>query len=225
MYKLGHRSSHKHKLYATLILLFAGLIIAGIWGANTYLKPDTTLGTSEGVIRHVDVVTPPTKEVSNSIFSMNIPKSWHATTSQLIPAPQYAWRGAGTEGSPRSLEIYVDAIPATMAVNRLLPLRANGSKVVVGDDLSDNCVNFTDAVQTDRRTGKILAKWSGVNFYCDAANSARNLVGTGTPEAINSVELRGPLAGKHRFFFIYTDHSAEPDYTIFTDMLKSFQVK
>jgi hypothetical protein len=225
MYKLGHRSPHRHKVYAALILFFAGLVIAGIWVANNFLKPDTTLGTSEGVIRHVDVVTPPTKEISNSMFSATIPKNWQVTKSQFIPTSQYAWRGTGQADSPRSLEIYIDAIPTSMAVNRLLPLRANGNRVVVGDDVSDNCINFTDAAQADKRSGKILAKWSGVNFYCDVANSARNLVGTGTPESVNSVELSGHLAGKHRFFFIYTDHSGEPDYTIFTDIMKSFQVK
>jgi len=224
MYKLGERSHHKQKLYALLIIFLAGLIVAAIWAANKYLQPETTLGTSEGVVRRVEVAIPPTKEVSSRIFSMTVPKSWQTTKSQFIPAAQYAWRGVGKEESTRSLEIYMDAIPSNMAVNRLLPLRASGNRVVVGDDLSDNCVNFTDAKQADRQTGKILAKWSGVSFYCDTANSLRNLAGTGTPEAINSVQLKGGTTGVHHFFFVYTDHSAEPDYTVFTDVLNSFRV-
>jgi hypothetical protein len=225
MYKLGERPHHKQKLYAFLILLVAGLIMAGAWAANTYLRPETTLSSSEGIVRHVDVVKPLTKQVTTNIFSMEILKNWQPQDSQLIPKAQYAWRGTGKEDSSRSLDLYVDTIPATMAVNKLLPLRAAGDQIVVGDAISDNCVNFTDSTQADKKTGKVEAKWSGVNFYCDTGNYARNVIGTGTPEAINSIQLRGQASGSHRFFFVYTDHSAEPDYTILTDLLSSFRVR
>jgi hypothetical protein len=224
MYKLGERPHHKQKLYAFLILLLAGLIMLGVWAADTYLQPETTLSDSQGVVRHVDIAKPLTKEVSNSIFSMDILKNWHTQKSQLIPQAQYSWRGTGKEESSRSLEVYVDAIPTTMAVNKLLPLRSAGNRVVVGDNISDNCINFTDSTKADKKTGKVAAKWSGVNFYCDTGNYTRNVIGTGSPDAINSVRLVGKAAGSHQFFFVYTDHSAEPDYTILTDLLNSFRV-
>ena len=224
MYKLGERPHHKQKLYAFLILLLAGFIMAGVWTADTYLQPETTLSSSEGVVRHVDVVKPATKQINTSIFSMEILKNWQPQESQLIPKAQYSWRGTGKEESSRSLDLYVDTIPATMAVNKLLPLRAAGDQMVVGDNISDNCINFTDSTQADKRTGMVAAKWSGVDFYCDTGNYARNVIGTGSPEAINSVKLDGRASGSHRFFFVYTDHSAEPDYAILTDLLSSFRV-
>lgn len=224
MYKLGHRPHQKQKLYALLILLFAGLVMAGVWAANKFLQSDTTLGVTKGVVRHVDVATPPTKVVSNSIFTMKVPRNWQTTKSSLIPAAQYAWRGTGVEDSPRNIEVYVDAIPAKMAVNKLLPLRASGNRVMVGDSISDNCVSFTDSSKADKQTGTILAKWSDVNFYCDTGNYARNVVGTGSPDAINSITLDGQAAGVHRFFFLYTDNSSEPDYSILTNMLDSFRI-
>lgn len=224
MYRLGHRPHHKQKLYALLILAFAGLIIATGWALNKYLQPNTSLSESEGVVRHIDVATPPTKQINTRIFFMSIPRTWRAVTPSFIPAAQYAWRGVGQEDSTRSLELYVDSIPADMAVNKLLPLRANGNRVVVGDNISDNCTSFTDSAKADKMTGKILAKWSEVNFYCDTANYSRNIIGTGSPGSINSVRLDGQATGGHRFFFVYTDNSAEPDYTIFTNMLSSFRV-
>lgn len=224
MYKLGRRPHHRQKLYALLILAFAGLIIAAAWALNNYLQPNTSFSESEAIVRHVGVATPPTKTINTSIFSMSIPKSWHVVTPSYIPAAQYAWRGVGQEDSARSLELYVDNIPAAMAVNKLLPLRANGNRIVVGDTISDNCTSFTDSAKADKRTGKMLAKWSEVNFYCDTSNYTRNVIGTGSPGLINSVSLDGPAAGVHNFFFIYTDNSAEPDYTIFTNILSSFRV-
>jgi hypothetical protein len=224
MYKLGERSHHKQKLYVLLIFILAGLIMAGWWAANKYLQPETTLGDSEGVVRHVDVVKPATKQVNNSIFSMTIPRNWQPVKSSRIPSAQYAWRATSKTDAGRGLEIYVDAIPKTMAVNRLLPVSASNNRLVIRNEVSDNCVNFTDASKADRPTGQAPAKWSGVNFYCDVGNYARNVVGTGSPSVINSVTVDGSAAGAHRFFFVYTDHSAESDYVVFTDILSSFRV-
>lgn len=225
MYQLGHRAHHRQKLYATLILLFAGLSIAGIWGATRYFQPDTTLSSSEAIVRHVDVAIPATKTVTTPTFTMDIPKSWYAVPSSLTPTAPYAWRGTGTQEAARSIEVYVDTLPASMAINKLLPVHGNGDQLVVGDNISDNCTSFTDNSQVDKKTGTALAKWSGVNFYCDAANYERNVIGTGSPEAINSVAVKGKLTGSHRFFFVYTDNSAEPDDTLPTTILSSFRVR
>lgn len=225
MYQLGHRAHHRQKLYATLILLFAGLSIAGIWGATRYFQPDTTLSSSEAIVRHVDVAKPATKTITTATFTMDIPKSWRAVPSNLTPAAPNAWRGTGAQEAARSIEVYVDALPGSMAVNRLLPVHGNGDQLAVGDSISDNCTSFTDNSQVDKKTGTALAKWSGVNFYCDAANYERNVIGTGSPEAINSVTLKGKQSGGHRYFFVYTDNSAEPDDTLLTTMLDSFRVK
>jgi hypothetical protein len=224
MYKLGQRPHHKQKLYAVLILLFTVLIIIGFRVVSGLLEPQTTLSDSEATVRHVDVVTPPTKEVNTPIFSMTIPRTWQAVKPSFIPAAQYAWRGSTKDDSPRSLELYVDTIPTRMAVNKLLPLRSSDNRIVVGDSISDNCVSFTDSSKADKKTATILAKWSDVNFYCDTGNYARNVVGTGSPDAINSVTLTGPKVGVHRFFFVYTDNGSKPDYTIFTDLLNTFRV-
>jgi hypothetical protein len=57
------------------------------------------------------------------------------------------------------------------------------------------------------------------------ANYERDVVGTSSPQEINTVTVTGPSTGTHKYFFVYTDNSAEPDYTIFTDALQSFKAR
>jgi hypothetical protein len=224
MYQLGHKPHHRRKVILLLTVLLFVLIAGGAIWARDYFKPNTTLANSAAIIRHVDVATPKKKTVRTATFTMQVPADWKATThSDVIPAPDFVWQGTTKEDTARWVQVWVDDIPSNMAVNRLLPLRPDGSRILLADDVSDNCVNFTDASKVDPRTGTVNAKWSGVDFTCDAANYERDLVGTATGGARNSITLHGPKSGTHRYFFIYTDHSAEADYSYFTDMLSSFR--
>lgn len=224
MYQLGVRPHHRRNLYLFLLAVAVVLIIGGTIAAQHYFQADTSLSQTAAVTRHVDAKVPPTKPVTTPYFTMTMPRSWQADTSSLIPSAAYAWRGTGDDAA-RRLEIYIDSIPADMAVNRLLPLGADGSRLMVGDDVSDNCVNFTDDSQADARTGRVLAKWSGVTFYCDTANYLRDVVGTGSSSGRNTISLHGDVKGTHRYFFVYTDNSASADYSIFTDMLRSLRAR
>lgn len=225
MYKLGRRPHHSAKRAVIVIAIIVGLILASVFAFRQLFKAETILGTSDGSFRQIEVAAPPTKRINERTFMLDIPKTWQATESKRIPAAHYAWRGTTKADSSRLLEIYINDIPTDMAVNRLLPLKPNGKQVVISDSVSDNCVNFTDAEQADRRTATIKAKWSGVDFVCDTGNYLRNVVGTGSAGTINSISLTGPHAGTHRFFFVYTDHGAEADYEVFTDILESFKVR
>jgi hypothetical protein len=88
--------------------------------------------------------------------------------------------------------------------------------------VSDNCVNFTDEKTANPTTGAASSKWSGVSFLCDTANDQRVVVGTSSAaEPVNTVTVTG-AKGTHRYFFVYTDHSAQPKFEIFTAALASF---
>jgi hypothetical protein len=225
MYQLGHKPHHRRKVILLLTFLLFVLITGGVIWARGYFKPNTTLANSAAIVRHVDVATPAKKTVRTTTFTMQVPADWKAIAhSDQIPAPDFIWQGTTKEDTARWVQVWVDNVPASMAVNRLLPLRADGNRILLADDVSDNCVNFTDASKVDPHTGTINAKWSGVDFVCDAANYERDLVGTATQGARNSITLHGSKSGTHRYFFIYTDHSAEADYSYFTDMLSSFRV-
>lgn len=227
MYKLGRRAHGKGKIILASLAIVALLLSgAAVIFSRQFFKSDTTLDQSEGVIRHVDVIQPKLRTVSNSVFSLKLPDTWkESTNSMFTPPADYGWRGSG-DNSARRLDIYMDdSIPADKPVNRLLPVDANGNRLVFSEgNLSDNCVNFTEANEQSRATGQTLAKWAGVAFYCDTGNYLRNIVGTGSQDTINAVSLKGE-SGRHRFFFIYTDHSGNPSYNVFYDILRSFRIK
>jgi hypothetical protein len=110
-----------------------------------------------------------------------------------------------------------------MGVNLMVPVSASGNRVVPGA-VSGNCVNFTSTTNINPNGGS-LSKWSDVNFYCDTHNYERDVVGTSSADAINSITLNGPINGTHSFFFTYTDDTSQPDYSIFTNALASFVLK
>jgi hypothetical protein len=68
-------------------------------------------------------------------------------------------------------------------------------------------------------------KWQGVNFICDLPNYLREVAGTGSADGINMVSVTGPAGGKHAYFFTYTDHTVQPDFSIFRTIISSFQAK
>lgn len=224
MYKLGEKPQRRHKLFASFVIVLALLIMGGVWASKQFLKAETTLSTSTGVTRRVDVITEPTKRVDNSIFLIKIPKNWKKTSSKLIPEPDYSFRGTSKDDAPRSLDIYVDDIPGDMAINRLLPVTARSNRMEVGQEVSENCTEFTGKIKVGETTGQVPAKWSGINFQCDVGNYLRDVVGTGSKNGSNAVTLDGAAAGPHRFFFVYTDNTSQPDYEIFVKMLESFRV-
>jgi hypothetical protein len=95
--------------------------------------------------------------------------------------------------------------------------------------MSDVCLTFTGAPASSAQTAQSLpnqlAKWQGINFMCDLSNYNNNSVGTSSLQGINTVTLTGSTTGRHSFFFLYVDHNIQPDYSIFTNALKSFRVK
>ncbi|HVS58715.1 MAG TPA: hypothetical protein VHD60_03175, partial [Candidatus Saccharimonadales bacterium] len=134
----------------------------------------------------------------------------------------YQWENTANNPGSRILAVYVDNVPAALAVNRLLPVDPVSGKLNPGT-VSDNCTTFTG--QNKLPANDVQAKWSGVSFICDMRNYERDVVGTGSVDGVNIVHLTGPTAGAHTFFFTYTDNTDQPDYSIFTDSVSSFIVK
>lgn len=226
MYELGKNQRSRGKtIFISLTVVFLLLVAGATVAAKLYLKPNTVVSQSDGVIRHVSVAPPKIKHISTSLFKLDLPVGWHKSKNNyLAPSADYGWQGKGDDAA-RRLDIYVDYIPATMPVNHLQPVSGQGSRLSLDGSVSENCVNFTDETATSRRTGQAPAKWSGVSFYCDTGNYSRDVVGTGSKSGTNSVKLTGSTSGSHKFFFIYTDNSASADYSIFQNILQSFRVK
>jgi len=225
IYVTGQRLKHHRRRYGVLVLFGTAGVLAIIIGLQHFMTPNTVLGTSEGTVRTIKVAPPPTKRVTTATFSMDIPKTWQDTITNRVPTPTFAWRGTTKDEQGRAIEIYVDAIPRGVAVNRVLPLEANGSRLLVSSTASPNCMDFADKTKLVRTAATIATSWQGVSFVCDAGNTERNVTGTSSSQATNSVTLRGSHTGVHHYLFLYTDHSAQADDQVFTDILQSFRVR
>ena len=109
-----------------------------------------------------------------------------------------------------------------------MPVEAVGSGLRHGS-VSDNCAAYTEGgsfqANDALKAKDTPAKWEEVTFLCDLPKVFDNVIGTSSKEGINIVTVVGPKAGKHSYFFVYTDHNAHPNYEIFIDVIKSFKAR
>lgn len=224
MYRLGEREHNHHKLYVWLAI-FAILVVTIFFVARHFLKPNTKIGNAPAAaVTTVSYSQTRLQQVTEPNFTMSIPATWKLnTTYSEVPKPTYIWQGTVGEDRSRWISVFVDASLSDLAVNHAVHVQANGPTITVINSTSDNCTSFTGA--TSSRTGKTPAKWETIDFLCDSGNYERDVVGTVSPDGLNNINLAGTSKGLHKYFFTYTDDTNQPDYTIFTDSLKTFKAK
>lgn len=222
-YRLGKRHVSHRKRHVVVFLVVLILIAAGAIAVKTYFKPDTTISAPPApVSTKVIDSNGGTKHFDEGIFTISLPADWKFVGHQTASYNIYTWHNTKTNPGVEQLQIYLDTIPASLGVNRVLPVQGNGNRVVP-TEVSDNCANFTgNKVPGPENTP---AKWDGINFLCDLGNYERDVVGTSSSDGINIVKLAGSTTGHHNLFFAYTDNGPTPDYTIFTDAVQSFRLK
>lgn len=228
MYQLGRRPRHHTIILALLVV--AGLVLIGfviIWLLHVWRNPDAAIQNPPAAIsRYYNPAGGSTQPVNEALFSMELPTGW-----KKLPAdpsnPYNPLRFQSAQGT-QQLNIYIDHIPTTLAVNRVLAVQAQGNSIG-HDTVSDNCTNFLtpSTLQLPQvQASKVAeAMWQGVEFYCDIGNYERNVTGTSSPEGINTLSLGGPTVGTHRLFFTFTDNEITPQYTVFYGILDSFTLK
>ena len=218
MYQLGHRSRRNRLIKLGLAALIIIAVLA-IWTGKNYFKTTPTIiknaQPSTTVVRDNSTLT---KSFSEGVFTLSLPQDWKYNCQD--PTTIYHSYVFQNSDGTRQLRVYVDNLPTTLAVNRLMPVQAEGNRLTPGN-VSDNCTSFTGSTSPN---GAAAAKWSGVNFICDTGNYERDVVGTSSPQAVNSVSLNGPTKGTHNLFFTYTDNTAEPNYQIFVSTLNTFKI-
>lgn len=216
--------SHRKRHIALAVLVLILLVAAGFW-AKSYFKANTTISPPPApVISTVTSNKGPTRQFDQGIFSLLLPADWtyKGQQRQTSPYAPYLYENTKTNPGVEQLEIYVDTIPTTLGVNRVLPVQGEGARVVP-TTVSDNCADFTgNKVPGSTSTP---AKWDGFDFLCDLGNYERDVVGTSSSDGVDVVKLSGPTTGAHTLFFTYTDNGSTPDFTIFTDALSSFRLK
>lgn len=225
VYVVGHRSARRRAgRAAVIVLIVLLLLVAGAFAAKHFLSSDTTISdTPPATTSTVKAPSTNKKHINQQSFSMDLPADWQPTSPPDQPYTIYSWHNTTQNKGVRQLNVYVDGAPQ-LAVNRVLPVQANGAELSAAGDVSGNCVDFTPNAKNSRASGSMAAKWQDVKFLCDTANYVRDVVGTSSHDGIDTVKLSG-ASGQHSFFFTYTDNSAVPDYNIFIDALNSFQAK
>lgn len=231
-YRYGHRSG-KRRPRKALLVLACSLLLLGIIGSVIYLdlkKHVSSEVKGEGrVVSQVLSDNANLKTIDEPFFTLELPADWREIgRNQSSLYTSISWQ-AGTKGQDnRYLTLYIDRLPLDYPLNRLLPVRAQGNELSFGD-LSDNCSSFTAGGTTDANKAAGLpptkSKWQKVDFMCNLPRFTDNEVGTGTPEAMNSVSVTGPVKGTHKYFFVYTDRNFQPNYNIFYDVIRSFRAK
>ena len=223
MYRLRHSSRHRHWILLCGGIAVIALAAFGVSRLPRLFSPDTSLTQAHPVIHHISSGARAIQQVTMKLFTVALPAGWTSVKAPDVPYTVYSWQGSGDDAD-RHLDIDIDSPPADLAVNRLLPVQANGDRLTVTGTASDTCSNFTDKSLEMPSTGTAPAKWAGVNFICDMANYERDVVAIGVPNTINAVTLEGATTGAHRVLLVYTDNSGEPDYTVFSRIVQSFKV-
>jgi hypothetical protein len=228
MYRVGNRITHHRKrtvwTIALLLVLIGGLITTGST-LKKRLLPHTHITNSATVVKQVTIAKAAAQTFDEGVFTISLPTSWKAVAGEKQPYDLYRFEGDIGTPNEQVLEIYQDTIPVNFAVNEVLPVSSAGAQLAPLGTISDNCDTFTKSTAAIATSAGTPAKWSGINFLCDLNNTERSVIGTSSPDGVNTVTLDGPTSGKHSFFFDYSDTSISPDYTTLYNALASFRVK
>jgi hypothetical protein len=228
MYKHGkpiYKLSRRPLLIISAILLLA----LGIAYYQFVVKNDgnTINNVDKPLISTVKAANQNT-DVEEKFFRLMLPGKWKLSQKDWdTNYHAWQWQLQDNHSAGRWFRVYQDTIPTDYAYNYILPVTANGDMLVLGQ-MSGNCADFTTTAQTKTNTNGTIAaksKWQQVDFFCDYGNQSHQVIGTSSPEAINSISLTGKNMGMHKFFFLMQDDNYVPDLGIAVTILSTFQAK
>lgn len=232
-YQYGHRSAkHRHVVAAVILVCIVIFVpLAYFVYKDVQNNGDAQVeGTAQVVGQVVGDSDREKLKVDEQTYTMTLPGDWkNVARIDSTNEHSVSWQSTKKKEDARWLKVYVDSIPSAKAVNRLMPVTVHGTALSAGD-VSDNCISFTGSGTIDARNSSqqqpTAAKWQGVAFICNLPNFVDNEVGVGTiGSPTNQVTVVGTSQGSHTYFFLYTDRTIQPNYTILSDALDSFHAK
>lgn len=215
--------------WAIVVFVVLLLAIGGFIASDIYRNRSQT-ATGEAKVTQLTYDNKgPKLTINEPTFTLQVPGDWkEVSRMQTTEQNNITWQATKAKEDNRFMTVYIDKIPRSLAINKLLPLEAVGNKLRHGS-ISDNCVAYTEGGELNANSAlhakDTPAKWEEVTFMCDLPKFADNVVGTSSREGINYVSVTGKEKGKHSYFFTYTDHNIRPDYSIFIDIVSSFEAK
>lgn len=227
----ANKRQRKYRTFLKFTLLISPFLL-GILGLIwfVFLRNNDSISSNfnkQGA--QVAVVKPATKDFSNEMFKITLRSNWEAHGKQNPFSNQIYYEFQESikekEGGSRWLRVYVDTFPKDFALNRLLPISVVDNRIIPGI-ISDDCTTFTGSplstLGAKAGADTWAAKWQGVDFVCSMTN-AQNYTGTASAEEGIGTTFINSDNVKHKYFFVFIDHNVRPDYTIFSDSLKTFQ--
>lgn len=224
MYSYGSKRRRKPvKIFIVVFVLLIGLGVGAFFYGKTLLKPNTQLKQASALTSKI-TYTKQTQHFDEALFGIDIPAGWERAPKQPGPYNIHAWQTSRNGSDGQLIQIFEDTIPVNYAVNRALIVEGQGTHLELKGEASDNCAEFTKGVSATPNQIGARAKWQGVDFLCDQANTTRDVIGTSSPDGINVVVLRTSTGVPHKYLFSYTNHGVSPDYSLFLNAVQSFQM-
>lgn len=225
-YRVGRNPKNRGR--KVFVVMACSMVIIGglggflVWDTQRNSRQEEVMGASRTVTQAGDKDATEPVNVNEPFFSFSLPPDWKLKERIKSPNEQsITWQATKKGEDNRWFKIYFDTIPADLPVNRLLPVDIVDNTLSYRQ-VSDNCANFTTVPNPQNKT-PLPSKWQGVDFICDVPNFVQNKVGVNAPGALNAATITGPTKGKHKYFFVYTDHNIQPDYTILYTIVRSFR--
>ncbi len=225
------KKPHHYKVLAVVGVTF---VLLGIVGALVLLdirknQSDTVAGPGK-IVGQVLSDSVQRLTIDQPTYTMELPGSWKELKRVNNDVENsVSWISTTKGDDNRWITLYVDRTPPNIAVNKLLPVRVEGNRLIYGN-ISDNCAGFTkDGTFNAGQAVKLpptMAKWQGIDFLCNLPRVVDNETGTGTQgDGLNTTFVTGPKSGKHRYFFVYTDRNIQAKNNVFLDAVDSFRAK
>lgn len=226
MYRVDKRI-HRHKrARRRVIFILAALLLIGIvyFLLRLQIEPEQNVRNSPSLSTSYRPNATTKVQIDKPLFKLELPDGWKERPPEygVIPQAQYIFQS--TKDPAQILALYIDAVPAAMAINKAIVVSTQGNGLSY-ETVSENCTTFTDSATADQREKIASAKWQNIHFLCDIGNTNRGVVGTQSTEGINRVTVTGQSKGQHTLFVRYTDNSLIQDYSTLYVILASIHFK
>jgi hypothetical protein len=222
-FNLGHKG--RYTRVVVLLLLLAAVIVGGFFMFQRFfdLRPSAGFADNE---EYTPYQVPDPLLVDEEYFTLELPGDWKELERSDTPQERsIAWQSQREDRTERFLKIYIDTIPEDKAINRLLPVRAEGNSLQHGE-LSYNCLTLTDEDEINRETVvPVMTSWQDISFWCNLPDLLGNEIGIGSADGLNKVRVTGRSQGEHEYFIVYNDSTVNPSSNILVNVVRSFRAK
>lgn len=167
-------------------------------------------------------------DFEETAFIVKLPADWQkvAKPEVIVNAKRYypyRFQGIGEASVGRSVDIYLDQIPGSLAVSKVLLAEVTSdSTALITQEISPQCYKYTD-FPADRLGEPYATDWQGRKFICNTSKET-NTVAAIAGNLSDGVELTNGTK-KQKLLLVYTDHGSAQNNSIFKDIVQGFRLR